>query len=71
MRASFEIAITHSECEMMARRQLRLESSENVGPTLKIRSDEILASKLPHLCSDPGETLARIDEQQALRTEIA
>jgi hypothetical protein len=36
-KASFEIAISDSAYEMMARRQLRLGSSENVGPTLKIR----------------------------------
>jgi hypothetical protein len=68
-KASFETAISDDEYEMMARRQLRLGSSENVGPLL--RSDEILVSKLPDLCSDPGETLARIDEHQALRAEIA
>ena len=39
-------------------------------PTLG-KSDEIPVSKLPDLRSDPCKTLARIDEHQALRTEIA
>ena len=36
-----------------------------------MRSDEIPASKLPDLRLDSGETLARIDEHQALSTKIA
>src|SRR5215472_8039687 len=57
---------------MLTRRRVRAQNAKNFGPPRReIRLDQIPVFKLPDLRSDSCETLACIDEYQALRTKIA